>query len=93
MCVCHFILLVPYLLTSLVEHAYYSCVSKKFQLLSAVEETRDDCVICFDRMEDGDILLHVNHCNHRFHLDCMKEWNNKYNRTCPMCRESVGFIF
>ena len=54
----------------------------------AVAPTREvprDCVICLEALLSRDHT--VLPCNHYFHTDCLREWQN-VKRECPMCRAS-----
>lgn len=48
----------------------------------------DRCSICLDNYEEkqaGKLS-----CNHVFHVECITQWLNQPNRTCPCCRCSVN---
>ena len=46
----------------------------------------EDCPIC---METLDTNVIVTHCAHKFHSNCLMEWNRQ-NTTCPLCRTELG---
>ena len=46
----------------------------------------EDCPIC---METLDTNVIVTHCEHKFHSNCLMEWNLQ-NTTCPLCRAELG---
>ena len=45
-----------------------------------------DCPICYSN--DGTMVKLA--CNHLFHEDCIKQWLERNNLTCPICRGIVG---
>ena len=42
------------------------------------------CTICIMEIEEGD-RIGVLPCEHKFHVDCLKEWIKRKN-TCPLCQ-------
>lgn len=48
-------------------------------------ETQSVCAICLDELIECKAVS----CGHSFHDDCISEWFNKKNVTCPMCRKVV----
>jgi len=54
-------------------------------------ERVEDCIICLDRFERGDLVLELQ-CGHIFHRQCIDEWFMRgrfRRRTCPLCQRSV----
>jgi hypothetical protein len=52
-----------------------------------IEQNRiemDDCVICFESMNDGS-LKDCGTCKNNFHLECVSRWL-KSKSSCPLCR-------
>lgn len=52
----------------------------------------EECVICCQRFEDGDLLKALP-CStlaapHAFHTDCVRPWLAR-DRSCPLCRECI----
>lgn len=45
----------------------------------------EDCVICLEETNDYVQLP----CHHKFHLDCIKKWLIRDNKTCPTCRAEI----
>ena len=43
----------------------------------------DDCPICLMSINNGLITS----CGHNFHINCLQQWYNIGNNTCPICRE------
>jgi hypothetical protein len=47
-----------------------------------------DCAICMTEFSQGDDVLLMPNCLHRFHAACIRPWLTE-NRTCPVCRVNV----
>ena len=45
-----------------------------------------ECPICFDDTTPKSIVM-MKPCGHYFCYECVREWNDQGNQTCPMCRE------
>ena len=58
----------------------------------------DPCVICLDELEtssnDMEAAKGPDHltlpCKHRFHSDCIRAWQQRGTRNCPLCRQSLA---
>jgi hypothetical protein len=48
------------------------------------DEDAVTCTICIMEIEDGD-RIGVLPCEHKFHVDCLKEWIKRKN-SCPLCQ-------
>ena len=46
----------------------------------------EDCVICMDSMQSGDVWELK--CHHKFHKKCVDMWLREHG-TCPMCRAPI----
>eukprot|EP01017_Pseudomicrothorax_dubius_P011349 TRINITY_DN14226_c0_g2_i1.p1 TRINITY_DN14226_c0_g2~~TRINITY_DN14226_c0_g2_i1.p1 ORF type:complete len:124 (-),score=12.29 TRINITY_DN14226_c0_g2_i1:33-404(-) len=46
-----------------------------------------ECLICKEEFRDKDRYYQLD-CNHKFHLNCLKEWIAKTSK-CPLCRTPV----
>jgi len=46
-----------------------------------------DCSICLESIEEN---LHKTQCNHNFHKDCINQWLDMGNNTCPNCRGNIA---
>jgi surface protein len=53
--------------------------NKKYKM----ENTCDECVICYDKKSEKPEKTTCGHC---FHPDCLKKWT-QINNTCPYCRK------
>uniref|UniRef100_A0A7N0VGP0 RING-type domain-containing protein n=1 Tax=Kalanchoe fedtschenkoi TaxID=63787 RepID=A0A7N0VGP0_KALFE len=51
-------------------------------------DSGSECVICLDRIRDGDFFRILPGCSHAFHLDCIDTWLVKAS-ACPICRARV----
>ena len=47
-------------------------------------QRQQDCTICYGYIEEGDRVGALPHCNHTFHVDCLKVWLTRRN-VCPLC--------
>ncbi|CAM8938740.1 unnamed protein product [Rhodiola kirilowii] len=52
-------------------------------------DSGSDCVICLDRIREGDFFRILPGCSHAFHLDCIDTWLLKAP-ACPICRARVS---
>ena len=48
----------------------------------------ETCPICVDNIDSNIDNAVLTNCNHKFHPDCIKSWNNK-KAECPLCRKST----
>lgn len=48
-----------------------------------------ECVICLNIVGEDDEIRELR-CGHVFHNVCLERWLGFRNRTCPLCRESIG---
>ncbi|EPZ32439.1 hypothetical protein ROZALSC1DRAFT_30305 [Rozella allomycis CSF55] len=54
-------------------------------------ETKDDeneCSVCKEMFQDGEMIKKIPNCSHIFHADCLDPWL-KLHGTCPVCRFEV----
>jgi hypothetical protein len=57
-----------------------------FRIASGVEDT--NCTVCLDPIEEDQQLCCLNHCQHKFHQDCIMTWFQS-NVRCPTCRHDI----
>lgn len=62
-------------------------VSHKSSGSLAVQDD-DQCCICLERFEDGEIVKVLPPCNHFYHPRCVDKWLTAH-ATCPLCRASL----
>ena len=60
-----------------------SCATSKYDAVAASGEST--CAICLAEFEGGDSCKHPP-CAHRFHGRCLRQWFQKGNTECPVCR-------
>lgn len=51
--------------------------------MATMNKDEDQCVICFTSLSKT--LLISTECNHRFHLDCIRQNIENGNNKCPLC--------
>ena len=44
------------------------------------------CSVCLECFADGESLIVLPDCKHKFHADCLSDWLEQ-NNSCPVCRE------
>ncbi|CAE8601302.1 unnamed protein product, partial [Polarella glacialis] len=54
---------------------------------SPVEEQQ--CAICLEQFQAGDLLTELHKCRHFFHAECVGRWFQQ-SQQCPLCRRSQG---
>ena len=61
-------------------------------------KTNEDCIICLDAIQEGDIVMKITSCIHSesFHHRCLVSWalcsserGMAENPTCPICRQGI----
>lgn len=45
------------------------------------------CIICDDNDIEQDIFHTI--CGHNFHTNCLRQWVDEHNRSCPLCRTAL----
>jgi len=48
--------------------------------------TSNECAICMEEYDLGDVVIHSQRCSHAFHQDCILDWFSRENADCPSCR-------
>ena len=49
-----------------------------------------ECAVCYGTVESKSKHYTIKVCGHKFCRECIKTWVCKGNRTCPMCRSTIG---
>ncbi|RYQ93338.1 hypothetical protein Ahy_B09g099610 [Arachis hypogaea] len=63
----------------------------RFQDLQCLREDDDEtCSICLVEFEDEDAVSKLRRCNHIFHLNCIQQWIERNQFSCPLCSSSFG---
>lgn len=65
-------------------------VSKKVNDNSFDLDERDECPICLEYISDKDV--HLNPCNHVYHLECLKKMIEKKITRCSLCKRPITGI-
>lgn len=75
-----------------------SLIGQSVSAVSLLEDNRimkltlgrqsDECVICWESMEDAEKLVAVRSCKHTFHVHCLEHWVH-HDLRCPMCRVKI----
>ncbi|XP_043719676.1 brassinosteroid-responsive RING protein 1-like [Telopea speciosissima] len=47
-----------------------------------------ECAVCLTRVEDGEEIRELK-CKHDFHKECLDQWLEREQVTCPLCRKYV----
>jgi hypothetical protein len=50
-------------------------------------ENREQCAICLEYTEEKDV--HLNPCNHCFHMKCVKDMVSNNTKKCPLCKRVI----
>lgn len=67
-------------------HSIYNSKNlKKMVLHSPQMITNTDCAICLEPIRLYS-TIHILHCRHGFHVDCIKELTDNHHYQCPICR-------
>jgi hypothetical protein len=53
--------------------------------ISYKKEYNEQCSICLESFHENEILEQLT-CGHYYHKTCIKQWFDKKNSTCPLCR-------
>jgi len=64
--------------------------------LEKIENSENDCPICYDTLDTNDITIK---CGHKFHYNCILNTfksdvskNIRHIRKCPYCRNDSGYL-
>jgi hypothetical protein len=57
-------------------------------LSRSYQQQDDNCAICQDPIEMGQMMRIIGHCTHRFHQECVDTWFQSHV-TCPTCRHDI----
>jgi hypothetical protein len=61
----------------------------KLPSIKGEEALGEDCPVCLNAFEPGEVLLMLPKCRHRFHSDCITKWLSEWKKKCPLCGEEV----
>lgn len=48
-----------------------------------------ECVVCLNRLGEGDRVRKLAACRHVFHKECLDGWLHHMNFSCPLCRKPL----
>jgi hypothetical protein len=48
----------------------------------------ETCSVCMEDYINKDLVA-VLDCGHIYHTDCIKEWGDNYNPSCPLCKTVI----
>ena len=57
-------------------------------LYSAPQTYEDNCTICQDSIEQGQMIRTIDYCSHAFHQTCIDTWFTSHV-SCPTCRHDI----
>ncbi|CAL5059060.1 unnamed protein product [Urochloa decumbens] len=57
-------------------------------LESGAAAGREQCPVCLEDVEGGDMVRRLPACKHMFHVECIDMWLHSH-RTCPVCRCNI----
>jgi len=73
------------------------CMSRRLRLQAAreanyapivdVDKFSEVCTICIEEFKQDEKVRKLK-CGHEFHIECIDEWKQRGNRTCPNCNEN-----
>ncbi|XP_047337299.1 E3 ubiquitin-protein ligase RHA1B-like [Impatiens glandulifera] len=52
-------------------------------------DSNGSCVVCWERVELSDEIRDLVNCRHVFHKDCLDNWLDEGQITCPICRSML----
>ena len=53
------------------------------------EDEEENCIICQDRMRQGELVRTLTVCQHQFHRSCIDSWLLHESVMCPTCRHDI----
>ncbi|KAL4462139.1 hypothetical protein ABPG72_010455 [Tetrahymena utriculariae] len=56
--------------------------------LSMSQIINQECIICLDKLQTGQIVSIITECQHYYHQECIDNWF-QCNKTCPLCRNQI----
>ncbi|KAL4430260.1 hypothetical protein ABPG74_014819 [Tetrahymena malaccensis] len=59
--------------------------------LSMSQIVNQDCSICLDKLQTGQIVSIITECQHYYHQECIDNWFQS-NKTCPLCRNQIFIL-
>ena len=52
------------------------------------ENVTQNCTVCLEEINEGDIVRKIKKCGHMFHLKCADTWFKEHIK-CPYCRQDI----
>lgn len=49
----------------------------------------NDICFCLKPFIKNNVHICLEHCSHRFHIDCIYKWLTRGSRSCPICRRDA----
>ncbi len=62
--------------------------NNSYRWTSNNEKGNATCSICFERFEEGDLIISGGLCPNAYHRECVMSWVEA-NDDCPMCRQPM----
>jgi len=67
--------------------AAHICENYICQVTGSSYECGNQCSVCLDDLEKGELCYRTRKCNHEFHRDCLVNWIAQSGKlSCPLCR-------
>lgn len=57
---------------------------------STTKHKHDSCIICFQDLNQEELIAELPVCGHVYHPDCLVPWLEK-NSSCPICKAPVRY--
>lgn len=54
-----------------------------------VNFSKSPCPVCLEEYDEDDHVSYGERCHHVFHADCISQWTELHQTTCPFCRQDL----
>ena len=68
------------------------CVQEMPDVTVGGADVGSRCGVCIEDFEMGERGVIKLACSHLLHRECLQQWVNRDNRSCPICRQDVAGV-